>query len=98
MATLMKRGDKYFVQIRRKGFATACRTFHLKSDAEEWARYMETKADRGDMPASVKVLDGYRVRDIITRYRDEVTVKKRSAETETYFLNAFLRLGAMPRR
>jgi hypothetical protein len=45
MATFSKRNGKYQVQIRRKGFPAACRTFHLKSDAEEWARYMETKAD-----------------------------------------------------
>jgi integrase len=91
MATFLKRGDKYFVQIRRKGFPTACRSFHLKADAEEWARHMETKADRGDMPVPIKVLDGYKVRDIIVRYLNEVTVKKRSAATERYFLNAFLR-------
>ncbi len=58
MATFVKRGDKYFVQIRRKGFATVCRTFHKKADAEEWARFMEIKAERGDLPTPVKVLDG----------------------------------------
>lgn len=92
MATIQKRGGKYQVVVRRKGFATACRTFHLKSDAEEWSRHMETKADRGDLRTPVKVLDGYKVSDIITRYRDEITTKKRSAITEAYFLNAFLRL------
>ncbi|MGB4107928.1 MAG: hypothetical protein WBK55_09060 [Alphaproteobacteria bacterium] len=91
MATFSKRNGKYQVQIRRKGFPTACRTFRLKSDAEEWARHMETKADRGDMPTPVRVLNGYKVRDILERYRDTVTVKKRSADTETYLLNAFLR-------
>ena len=79
------------MQIRRKGFPTACRSFHLKADAEEWARHMETKADRGDLPTPIKVLNGYKVRDILERYRDKVTVKKRSADTETYLINAFLR-------
>lgn len=91
MATFSKRNGKYQVQIRRKGFPNACRTFHLKSDAEEWARYMETKADRGDMPTPVRVLSGYKVKDILERYRDTLTVKKRSADSETYLLNAFLR-------
>jgi integrase len=91
MATLMKRGDKFFVQVRRKGFATACRSFHRKADAEEWARFMETKADRGELPTPVKVLDRFKVKDVIERYRDEITVKKRSANTETYILDAFLR-------
>lgn len=91
MATFLKRGGKYQVLIRRKGFATSCRTFHTKADAEQWARHMEIKADRGDLPTPVKVLDGYKVRDILKRYRDEVTVKKRSAHTEVYVINAFLR-------
>ncbi len=91
MATILKRGGKYQVLIRRKGFAATCRTFHQKADADEWARHMEIKADRRDLPTPVKVLDSHRVRDIIERYRDEITVKKRSADTETYLLNAFLR-------
>ena len=91
MATFVKRGGKYLAVIRRKGFPTACRTFHLKSDAEEWARHMETQADRGDLPTPVKVLAGYKVRDILERYRDTVTGKKRSAHTEIYVINAFLR-------
>lgn len=52
---------------------------------------MEARADRGELPASVKVLDRYKVRDVIERYRDEVTVKKKSCDTETSILNAFLR-------
>ncbi len=52
---------------------------------------MEVKADRGELPTPVKVLDKYRVRDILERYRDEITPQKRSANTEAYILNAFLR-------
>jgi integrase len=91
MATIIKRGEKYLVQIRRKGMPTTCRSFHAKVDAEQWARHMEIKADRGDLPTPVKVLAGYRVRDIIERYRDEITFQKRSANTEIFILNAFLR-------
>lgn len=91
MATFIKRAGKYQVQIRRKGFPTVCRSFHLKSDAEQWARHMETKADRGDLPTPIKVLDRYTVKDLIQRYREEITIKKRSADTESYLLNAFIR-------
>lgn len=72
MATILKRGAKYQVLVRRTGFATVCRTFRFKADAEEWARYMDTKADRGDLPTPVKVLDAHKVRDIIERYRDKI--------------------------
>jgi len=91
MATILKRGAKYQVQIRRKGSVPVCRSFHRKADAEEWARYMEAKADRGELPTPVKVLDAHKVKDILTRYRDEITPKKRSADTEVYLLDAFLR-------
>lgn len=92
MAAIRKlKGGKFEVQIRRKGFASVSKTFHKKADAEEWARHMEIKADRGDLPTPVKVLDAHKVRDVIERYRDEITVKKRSADTETYLLDAFLR-------
>lgn len=92
MAAIRKlKSGKFEVQIRRKGFAPVSKTFHKKSDAEEWARHTEVKADRGELPTPVRVLDAHRIRDIIERYRDEITVKKRSADTETYLLNAFLR-------
>ena len=91
MASIRKRGNKYQAQVRRQGFAPAVKTFHTKQDAQAWARLMETKADRGDMPVSVKELSNYKIADIIKRYRDEVVVKKRSCETETYILNAFLK-------
>lgn len=91
MATLRKRGGKYQAVIRRKGFPATSRTFHLKSDAQQWARHMDVRADRGDLPTPLRVLEGYKVRDILERYRDQVTVKKRSAETETYIINSFLR-------
>ena len=84
MATIIKRGEKYLVQIRRKGMPTTCRSFHAKVDAEQWARHMEIKADRGDLPTPVKVLAGYRVRDIIERYRDEITIQKQNVSPRLY--------------
>ncbi len=92
MATIRKiKSGKFEVQIRRKGTVPVSKSFVKKSDAEQWARHMETKADRGDLPTPVKVLDSYTVKDIIERYRDNITVKKLSADTETYILDAFLR-------
>ncbi len=91
MASIRKRGSKYQAQVRRQGFAPTVKTFHTKQDAQEWARLMETKADRGDMPISIRELSAYKVADIIKRYRDEAVIKKRSCEAETYLLNAFLR-------
>ena len=90
MATIRKlKSGKFEAQVRRKGYAPVSRTFHKKSDAEEWARHTEVKADRGELHTPVKVLAQYTVKDVLERYRDEITVKKRSADTETYILDAF---------
>jgi len=71
--------------------ATACRTFYSRTDANEWARLMEAKADRRDLPTSIRVLDNHTVRDLLERYRDTIVSDKRSVHVETYILNAFLR-------
>ena len=91
MATFTKRGDKWFVQIRRKGFPTSCRSFRQKSDADEWARHMEVKADRGDLPTPLKELGKYKLRDLLERYRDEISVKKQSYDNERHILNALIK-------
>lgn len=91
MATIRKRKQKYEVQIRRKGFAPISRSFHKHSDAEEWARFMETQADRGALPTPLKVLDQHKVKDLLVRYRDEISIKKRSYYSEKHALNFLIR-------
>lgn len=91
MATIRKRQDRWQVQIRRKGCRPISRSFLVKKDAELWARQMETKADRLDLPPDPKALDRVTLRQLVERYRDNVTIRKRRAETEKIVLNAFLR-------
>jgi hypothetical protein len=52
---------------------------------------MELRADRGELPTPVKVLHSYRLMDILQRYRDEISVKKRSYDNERHVLNALMR-------
>lgn len=91
MATIRKRKHKYEVQIRRRGFAPISRSFHKHADAEEWARFMETQADRGELPTPIKVLDQHKVKDLLIRYRDEISTKKRSHYSEKYALDFLIR-------
>jgi len=56
MATIRKRGDKYHVQFRRQGFAPVTKSFIQHADAKEWARMMETKADRHELAPTRKEL------------------------------------------
>jgi len=50
MATIRKRGDKYQVQVRRKGFPPLSRSFLKLKDARQWATQCEQQADRQGTP------------------------------------------------
>jgi integrase len=91
MASIRKRRDKWQVQIRRKGFGVLSRSFHVRKDAEAWARQMEVQADRGDLPAHPAALRSITLGQLIERYRDTVSPRKRTHKAERLVLNAFLR-------
>jgi|tagenome__1003787_1003787.scaffolds.fasta_scaffold20968185_2 integrase len=91
MASIRYHRGKYQVRVRRRDMRPLTKTFTLRKDALEWARFMEVKADRRDLPEDTKVLQTITLGDLVRRYRDEVTVLKKGRETETEFLNAFLR-------
>ncbi len=91
MANIRKRGDRWQVQVRRKGAPPTSRTFFKKQDAELWARQTEVAADRRELPIDPACLDRLTLGDIITRYRDTISPKKRGHEIECFILNAFLR-------
>lgn len=91
MATIRKRGDRWHVQVRRKGSPNITRSFLIKADAQAWARQMELEVDRRGLPMDRKALGRLTVSDVFTRYRDEVIPKKRGRNNETIAINAFLR-------
>jgi integrase len=91
MATIRKRGAKWQVQIRRVGFPSVSRSFHVRKDAEAWARQTEVQADRSDLPGDPRILHRITLGQLVERYRDTVSVKKRGYEIERIVLTAFLR-------
>jgi hypothetical protein len=91
MATIRKRGAKWQVQIRRVGVRPISRSFHIRKDAEAWARQMEVQVDRHDLPGDPKSLQHVVLGTLVERYRDTVSVRKRGHEVERVVLNAFLR-------
>lgn len=98
MASIRKRNDKWQIQIRRKGNRPISRSFIARKDAEAWARQMEARADRFDLPPDPRALERVTLRQLVERYRDTVTVRKRRCETEQIVLNAFLRHPICNRR
>ncbi len=91
MASIRRRKGKWQVQIRRQGATPISRTFHVLDDAKAWARHMEVHADRGDLPAHPGKLRSITLGQLVERYRDTVSPKKRTHEAERLVLNAFLR-------
>lgn len=91
MACIRKRSNKWQVQVRRMGFRPAVRSFLSRADAERWSRQVEVGIDRRDLPPDTQSLSKITIGDLLTRYKAEVTPRKRSAEKEDSFLNAFLR-------
>ena len=95
MATFFKRKHKkgwnYFVQVRRKGIKTFCKTFATRTEAKRWARQMETKLDRGDYSdysEASKVTLG----DLFKRYINEGKHKhKKGWRIEEYKVGTLLK-------
>ena len=91
MASIRRRGDKWQVQIRRFGSRPLTRSFHVRKDAEVWARQTEVQIDRSDLPADPSQLERVTVRELVERYRDTVSVTRKRKDIEVFVLNAFLR-------
>jgi hypothetical protein len=91
MATIRKRGDRWHVQVRRKGSPSVTRSFLKKSDAQTWARHTESIVDKHGLPPDRAVLDQVTIAELFIRYRDEVIPNKRGQRNGTLTINAFLR-------
>ena len=90
MATIRRRGDKWQVQVRHQGQRAISRSFHLRRDAQVWARQIELQADRNELPPDPKALQRITLADLVRRYRDTISVKKRGHDRELYILTPFL--------
>ncbi len=91
MATIRKRDSKWQVQVRRSGHRGISRSFVLRKDAIAWAREMEVRADRSEFPVDTTELNRLTLADIVLRYRDTVSIRKRGYAVECIVLTAFLR-------
>jgi integrase len=90
MPTIRKRGTKWQVQVRLSGSPAFSRTFATKTAAIAWAR--ATEAEAQDKVAAVPPESACRVtlRQLLERYRDQVTPRKKSRRHETCRINKLL--------
>ena len=91
MATIEKRGQFWRVKIRRTGLPPQTRSFDNRTQAQQWARGVESEIDKG-IVVDRRVAQRLSLAEILERYRREVTPTKRGATDEN------LRLKAMAQR
>jgi hypothetical protein len=89
MATFRKRSGKWQVRIQRQGYPDQCKTFLLRSDAEMWARKTGADLDRGIH--NVEVNPNTLLKELLIRYQNEITPKKKFTAQEKYRINAWLK-------
>ena len=90
MANIRKRRGKWTVSIRKSNYPPVYKTFLDKPTAKKWARKVESDMDRNqfeDYSDASKTL----LTQLLQRYKEEMTVKKKGARSETYRLNWLMR-------
>jgi integrase len=102
MASILQRGPyQWQATVRKSGFPTQCKTFEYKRDAEDWSKTIESEMRRGvfiDRSEAERTT----LRELLERYRDEVTPTKLGKGPELSRLKrliahpiALLRLAAL---
>lgn len=93
MATIIKNGNKWRAQVRKKGIYKAA-TFSTKTEAVRWAYALEEQIDAGEYNTTPNIL----FCELIDKYLKEVTPTKRGQREERFRLLRIARsdLGNIP--
>jgi integrase len=91
MASIRRRNDKWQAQVRRLGHQSVTRSFLTRKDAETWGRQTEVALDQGSLNVQDVELKRLTVGDLLRRYANEVTPRKRGATVEAIRLKAMAR-------
>ena len=87
MGTIRKRGERYQAQVRLAGCKPEAKSFATQAEAKRWVRHVEAN------PIPLHVAEHWNpcLSDLLTRYRDTVTVHKKGRLQETNRINRLLR-------
>ena len=88
MATFRKRNNLWQVQVRSRKYGSVSQSFHRKADAQKWALEQEALMQSGQWSRTMDRES--RLSDLMIKYRDEVTPKKRSHQREITRINRLL--------
>lgn len=89
MASITRRSSGWQVQIRKQGYRPISKRFDKKSEADAWARAIESEMDRNvfiDRSLAERTTLG----EILIKYRDQVSINKLGYKQEKSRVNVLL--------
>jgi integrase len=90
MASFRQRNNKWQARVSRDGYPDQVKTFEARSDAERWARSVESSMDKGQF-IDTQEAQRTTLRELILRYVQEVTPTMKSVTEDTIRLKAIAR-------
>ena len=76
MGSIRTRNGKFQAQVRREGVKPISKTFYTKKDAQVWVRGIESRIDACEVNVAMPKL--LTLRDLLVRYADEITPRKKA--------------------
>ena len=90
MAYIHKKNKRWHIDIRKKGFPNIYKSFLDVKDARKFARDVESQMER-NVFEDYSGASGTTLKEILIKYRDEKTVLKKGAKSETSKINLLIR-------
>jgi integrase len=90
MASIRQRLGTWQARVRRKGYPDEVASFKTKTEAQAWARSIESAMHQGAYQSTRPAKD-ILLADVLQRYMDEVTPSKRGAQREAEGIQFMMR-------
>ncbi|QDL35963.1 site-specific integrase [Rhodoferax sediminis] len=90
MASIRQRAGMWQARVTRKGFPAETRSFETRSEAQKWAREIESNMDHGDHRRRLEA-DHLLLSDILQRYMEEVSPTRKGGSEEAIRIRALQR-------
>ena len=89
MASFRKRNNLWQAQVRNRKIGSISKSFHIKSDAQKWAKEQEVLMQSDQW--SKTQISNYSLKDLLTKYKNEITPSKRGSDVENRKLTRLLK-------
>lgn len=90
MASFRKRSNGWQARIRRKGYPDLTKTFSTRSEANAWARQVESDIDKGSFVSRIEA-ENTTLFQLLNRYLNEITPHKKHFKVEVCRIKAWLK-------